>query len=102
MHCKLFSLLIAAAALASPAAAADYGCAAAGSVTQADVGRFLRDQSGAPIGSLQAIQGDQAVVWYGFVNTPGNHLATVPLCAITATGGRLVLNDGPASQVATR
>ena len=81
MNRTLFSLLIAAATAASPAFAA--------SVTQADVGRFVRDRDGAPMGSLQAIQGDQAVVWYGFVHTPGNRLATVPLSTIVATDGRL-------------
>jgi len=40
MHPKLLSLLIA-TAIASPAFA--------GSVTEADVGRFIRDPSGAPV-----------------------------------------------------
>ena len=93
MHPKLLSLLIA-TAIASPAFA--------GSVTGADVGRFIRDPSGAPVGSLVAIHGDKAVVWYGFAYTPGNHLETVPLSAITVAGGRLVLNDGSASHVAAR
>ena len=93
MRPKLISILVA-TAIASPAFA--------GSVTQADVGRFIRDPSGAPIGSLVAVQGDKAVVWYGFVNTPGNHLETVPLSAITVASGRLVLDDGSATHVAAR
>ena len=52
MHRKLLSLLVVAAAIASPAFAVDQVGAAAGSVTQADVGRFTRDQNGDPIGSL--------------------------------------------------
>lgn len=61
--------------------------------TQADVGSFLRSPDGEVIGSLHAINGNQAVVWYGFVNTPGNHLASVPLSSISTQGQRLVLND---------
>ena len=49
------------------------GGAFAQSVTQADVGRFIRDQNGEPIGSLKAIRDNQAVVWYWFAFTPGNN-----------------------------
>ncbi len=68
--------------------------------TQANVGSFLRDQNGSPIGSLKAINGDQAVVWFGFVNTPGNHVATVPLSSISVQGQRLVLNESGVSLAA--
>ena len=97
-----FSRMMIAAVIASPAIAVAQPSVTARPVTQADVGRFLRDQDGSPIGSLHAIHGDQAVVWYGFVNTPGNHLATVPLGAISIRGGQLVLNGQPASSVAAR
>jgi hypothetical protein len=68
------TILAAAAALALTS-----GAAMAQSITQADVGSFVRDQSGMAIGSLQAIQNGQAVVHLGFVNTPGNRLVTLPL-----------------------
>jgi hypothetical protein len=77
------------------------GAAMAQNVTQADVGSFVRDQNGTAIGSLKAIQGDRAVVWLGFFNTPGNHLVTVPSHDIASAGGQLVLNNVPAATVAS-
>jgi len=77
------------------------GAAMAQTVTQADVGNFVRDQTGLAIGSLKTIQGDQAVVHLGFVNTPGNRLVMVPLSQLSNNGGRVVLNDGPAAAVAS-
>ncbi len=77
------------------------GVAMAQNVTQADVGSFVRDQSGMAIGSLKAIQGNQAVVHLGFFNTPGNRLVTVPLSQFADSGGRLVLNNVPAAAVAS-
>ena len=89
---------LALAAAASLALSA--GAAMAQTVTRADVGSFVRDQNGAVIGSLKSIQGNQAVVWIGFVNTPGNHLETVPLTQLAANDGRLVLSGD--NQLATR
>jgi len=77
------------------------GAAMAQTVTQADVGNFVRDQDGVAIGSLKAIQGDQAVVHLGFVNTPGNRLVMVPLSQLSTNGGRVVLNTVPAAAVAS-
>ncbi len=77
------------------------GAAMAQTVTQADVGNFVRDQSGMAIGSLKAIQGDQAVVHLGFFNTPGNRLVMVPLSQLSNNGGRVVLNNVPAAAVAS-
>jgi hypothetical protein len=90
------TILAAAAALALTS-----GAAMAQSITQADVGSFVRDQSGMAIGSLQAIQNGQAVVHLGFVNTPGNRLVTLPLNQIADNGGRLVLNTVPGAAVAS-
>lgn len=101
MRRKFFSLLSVAVVIASPALASEPK-RIPGLVTEADVGRFIRDQNGDPIGSLHAIHGDQAVVWYGFVNTPGNHLTMVPLNAIIAVDGRLVLPKDRVSQLAAR
>src|SRR5271166_4752454 len=103
---KLIPVVMAVAnAVAGSAAFAD-SCGSpqtsCGSITQADVRQFLYDRSGELIGSLWAVRGDQAVVWYGFVNTPGNHLEIVPTSAIITTGNRLVLNDGSAIRMATR
>ena len=78
------------------------GIAMAQSITQADVGSFVRDGNGEVIGSLKAIHGDQAVVWYGFFNTPGNHLETIPLSALGTHGGKLVLNNTSAKALAAR
>jgi hypothetical protein len=77
------------------------GAAMAQTITQADVGSFVRDSSGQAIGSLQAIQNGQATVHLGFVNTPGNHLVTVPLSQLADNGGRLVLNTVPTAAVAS-
>jgi len=77
------------------------GAAMAQTVTQADVGTFVRDQSGLAIGSLKAIQGDQAIVHLGFFNTPGNRLVTVPVGQLSNDGGRVVLNNVPAAAVAS-
>jgi hypothetical protein len=77
------------------------GAAMAQTITQDDVGSFVRDQSGTAIGSLDAIQGNQAVVHLGFFNTPGNHLVTVPLSELADNGGSLVLNNVPAAAVAS-
>jgi len=77
------------------------GAAMAQTVTQADVGTFVRDQSGMAIGSLKAIQGDQAIVHLGFFNTPGNRLVMVPLSQLSNDGGRVVLNNVPAAAVAS-
>ena len=99
------TLFAAAAALALTAGAAVAQPAQAQSiqsVTQADVGHFVRDQNGTVIGSLKAVEGNQAVVWYGFFNTPGNHLETVPLGQLASNGGRLVLNDAGAAHYAAR
>lgn len=90
--------LTAGAAVAQPAAAQP----AIQPVTQADVGHFVRDQNDNVIGSLKAIEGNEAVVWYGFFNTPGNHLETVPLGQLASNGGRLVLNDAGAGHYAAR
>ena len=84
--------LTAGAAVAQPAQAQSAYDQSIQSVTQADVGHFVRDQNGTVIGSLKAVEGNQAVVWYGFFNTPGNHLETVPLGQLASNGGRLVLN----------
>ena len=86
------TIFAAAAALALTAGAAVAQAQSIQPVTQADVGHFVRDQNGTVIGSLKAIEGNQAVVWYGFFNTPGNHLETVPLGQLASNGGRLVLN----------
>jgi hypothetical protein len=77
------------------------GAAMAQSVTQADVGSFVRDSSGTAIGSLDAIHGDQATVHLGFFNTEGNHLVTIPLSQLADNGGRLVLNSVPGAAVAS-
>ncbi len=77
------------------------GAAMAQTVTQADVGNFVRDQDGVAIGSLKAIQGEQAVVHLGFVNTPGNRLVMVPLSQLSNNAGRVVLNNVPAATVAS-
>ncbi len=77
------------------------GAAMAQTATQADVGNFVRDQSGIAIGSLKAIQGDQAVVHLGFFNTPGNRLVMVPLTELSNNSGRVVLNNVPAAVVAS-
>lgn len=77
------------------------GAAMAGEVGPANVGSFIYDQNGAAIGSLRAIQGDQAVVWVGFYNTPGNHLTTVPLRQLAADNGSVVLSGMTQSQLAS-
>jgi len=77
------------------------GAAMAQTVTQADVGSFVRDSSGQAIGSLQAIQNGQAVVHLGFFNTPGNRLVTLPLNQLADNGGRLVLNTVPGAAMAS-
>ncbi len=77
------------------------GAAMAQTVTQADVGNFVRDQNGMAIGSLKAIRGDQAVVHLGFFNTPGNRFVTVLLGQLSYNGGRVVLNNVPAAAVAS-
>ncbi len=77
------------------------GAAMAQTITQADVGSFVRDQSGMAIGSLDAIQGNQAVVHLGFFNTPGNRLVTLPLSQLADNGGRLVLNTVPGAAMAS-
>ncbi len=77
------------------------GAAMAQTVTHADVDNFVRDQNGLAIGSLKAIQGDQAVVHLGFFNTPGNRLVMVPLSQLSNNGGRVVLNNVPAAAVAS-
>ncbi|WP_148360603.1 hypothetical protein [Acidisphaera rubrifaciens] len=74
--------------------------AMAGEIGPANVGSFIYDQNGAAIGSLRAIQGDQAVVWVGFYNTPGNHLTTVPLRQLSADNGSVVLSGVTPSQLA--
>jgi hypothetical protein len=89
------TILAAAAALALTS-----GAAMAQSITQADVGSFVRDGSGQAIGSLQAIQNGQAIVHLGFVNTPGNRLVTLPLNQLADNGGRLVLNTVPGAAMA--
>ncbi len=78
------------------------GAALAQTITPSDVGSFVRDANGTPIGSLKAIEGNHAVVWIGFVNTPGNHLTTVPVSDLAACGGELVLNGVTADQLAAR
>jgi hypothetical protein len=90
------TLLAAAAVLALST-----GAAMAQTITQADVGSFVRDPSGMAIGSLDAIHGDQATVHLGFFNTEGNHLVTIPLSQLADNGGRLVLNNVPAATVAS-
>jgi len=90
------TILAAAAALALTS-----GAAMAQSITQADVGSFVRDSSGQAIGSLQAIQNGQAVVHLGFFNTPGNRLVTLPLNQLSDNGGSLVLNTVPGAAVAS-
>jgi len=77
------------------------GAAMAQTITQADVGSFVRDSSGQAIGSLQAIHNGQAIVHLGFFNTPGNRLVTLPLSQLADNGGRLVLNSVPAASVAS-
>jgi hypothetical protein len=77
------------------------GAAMAQTITQADVGSFVRDANGMAIGSLDAIHGDQATVHLGFFNTEGNHLVTIPLNQLADQGGRLVLNNVPAAAVAS-
>ncbi len=76
--------------------------ASAQPVTRAAIGSFVRDQSGAVIGSLKDVSGDTATVWIGFVNTPGNHLITVPLSQLATSGGRVVLNAAAATAYARR
>ncbi len=90
------TILAAAAAMALTS-----GAAMAQTITQADVGSFVRDSSGQTIGSLQAIQNGQAIVHLGFFNTPGNHLVTLPLNQLADNGGRLVLNTAPSAAVAS-
>ena len=68
----------------------------------AEAGAFLYDASGAVLGSVKSVQGDTAVVWHGFVRTPGNHLSEVKLSDIGSQGGRLVLNGATASTLAAR
>jgi hypothetical protein len=91
------TLLAAAAALTLST-----GAAFAQSAQPADIGSFIYNQDGVAIGSLDAIQGNQATVHLGFFNTPGNHLVTVPASELASQGGQLVLNGSGASQVATR
>jgi hypothetical protein len=90
------TILAAAAALALTS-----GAAMAQTATQADIGSFVRDGSGQAIGSLDAIQGNQAIVHLGFFNTPGNRLVTVPLSQLADNGGRLVLNTVPGAAMAS-
>jgi len=77
------------------------GAAMAQTITQADVGSFVRDSSGMAIGSLDAIQNGQAIVHLGFFNTPGNRLVTVPASQLADNGGRLVLNTIPGAAMAS-
>jgi hypothetical protein len=77
------------------------GAAMAQTITQADVGSFVRDGSGQAIGSLDAIQGNEATIHLGFVNTPGNRLVTLPLSQLADNGGRLVLNTVPGAAMAS-
>ncbi len=91
------TLLAAAAALTLSA-----GAAFAQSAQSGDVGSFIYNQDGVAIGSLRTIEGNQAIVHLGFVNTPGNHLATVPASELASQGGQLVLNGAGANHMATR
>jgi len=91
------TLLAAAAALTLST-----GAALAQSAQPADAGSFIYNQDGVAIGSLRAIEGNQAIVHLGFVNTPGNHIATVPASELASQGGQLVLNGAGANQMATR
>jgi len=91
------TLLAAAAALTLST-----GAAFAQSAQPADAGSFIYNQDGVAIGSLRAIEGNQAIVHLGFVNTPGNHIATVPASELASQGGQLVLNGAGANQMATR
>ncbi len=49
-----------------------------------------------------SIHGDQAVIWVGFFNTPGNHLTTVNLRDLSARDGGMVLTGITAEQLAAR
>jgi len=68
----------------------------------AETGTFIYNQNGVAIGSLRAIEGNQAIVHLGFFNTPGNHIASVPASELANQGGQLVLNGAGANQMATR
>jgi hypothetical protein len=76
------------------------GAAMAQTVTQDDVGSFVRDSSGHVIGSLQAIQNGQAIVHLGFFNSPGNRLVTMPATQLTGNSDRVVLHKVPSAVVA--
>jgi hypothetical protein len=49
-----------------------------------------------------SIHGDQAVIWVGFFNTPGNHLTTVNLRDLSTRDGGMVLTGITAEQLAAR
>jgi hypothetical protein len=76
------------------------GAAMAQTVTQEDVGSFVRDSSGHVIGSLQAIRNGQAIVHLGFFNSPGNRLVTMPASQLTGNSDRVVLHKVPNAVVA--
>lgn len=78
------------------------GAAMAQSVAPTQVGSFVYDAQGHVIGSLKAVEGNQAVIWIGMFNTPGNHLTTVPVTQLAANGGELVLNGAAADSLASR
>ena len=75
--------------------------ATAQTVTSTDLGSFVRRPDGRVIGSLRAVQGNDAIVWDGFEKTPGNPSVPVPAKRITWVHG-LRPGEAPGEMVASR
>lgn len=93
--------LIAAAAVIALGTGAAFVPAHAQTVSSAEVNSWVYDNQGKLIGSVKGFAGNDIVLQIGTFNTPGNHLVTVPAREISASNGRVILNDA-GSAVAMR
>ncbi len=78
------------------------GTAMAASIGPSDVGSLIFDENWVAIGSLQAIQGNEAVVRLGLFNRPGSHLTTIPVSQLASRDGSVVLDASAAQKLAAR
>ena len=68
--------------------------ALAQSAAQSAVGKWLYDANGEIVGSVQSVRDDgrTAIVQYGTILTPGNHLVAIPAEDVSMVGGRATLS----------